>query len=381
MTIKNSSIDKTNLYIGIFVWLVVFIVYNITKAPTLSFWDCGEFIAACVQLQIPHPPGSPFYIVLGRVFSMIPMVADLAVRINMLSVISSSFTAFFGYLVAVHILKKTISIDGSLLSRIMIYGGGACGAFLVAFGHTNWNNSVEAEVYGLSMMLTMAVFWLALIYWEHKGTAFSEKVMYLIFFLAFLGVGVHMTSYLIIPVLAVFFITKLEISKHFWFIFGVIFLFELYVIFAFSSQAGEIPYYLPLLIVFIVFLFYIFSFEKIESIYLFVGAGFSLSVLPLLGDLLYKSDPARFESIKNVLDPIGKGGFAVLICLGLYLFFVYLKSRKTNQVKNHHLIASLFIGVSALMVLFFISDSWICRIQTISCLNGGFRRVIFIRIL
>ena len=246
MTEKENVSNKANLFIAGVVWIVSFIIYYMTLAPTLSFWDCGEFIAAAVALQIPHPPGSPVYILIGRIFSLLPIASDLAVRVNLLSAVSSSFTAFFGYLVASHILKKSIEIDGSVVSKIMIYGGAACGAFFLAFGFTNWNNSVEAEVYGLAMMLTMAIFYLSLLYWENKGTIYAEKIMYLIFLLAFLGVGVHMSTYLILPVLALFFIVKKTIRKQVWYIFGALFVFELYLVSAFSSRPNEIPYYIPL---------------------------------------------------------------------------------------------------------------------------------------
>ncbi len=187
MNKKIEFKDKTNLIVGLFVWAIVFTVYNLTKAPTLSFWDCGEFIAAAVKLQIPHPPGSPFYILLGRVFAILPIASDLAVRINLLSVVSSSFTALFIYFSAVQIMRLSLEPVKNLLNQIIVYGGAVASAGFVAFALTNWNNSVETEVYGLSMMLLTAMFWLSFMYWEHKGTVLADKLMYLIFFITFWG--------------------------------------------------------------------------------------------------------------------------------------------------------------------------------------------------
>ena len=207
MSENKQFFNKTNIIVGLFVWIIVFIVYNLTKAPTLSFWDCGEFIAAAVKLQIPHPPGSPFYILLGRVFAILPIASDLAVRINLLSVISSSFTALFIYFSAVQILRTSLKPGKDFLNQLILYGGSASSAFLAAFALTNWNNAVETEVYGLSMMMLTSVFWLSLMYWEKKGTVFADKLMYLIFFITYLGVGVHLTTFLILPIISLFFIS------------------------------------------------------------------------------------------------------------------------------------------------------------------------------
>ncbi len=352
MNENKRFLNKTNLIVGFFVWAIVFTVYNLTKAPTLSFWDCGEFIAAAVKLQIPHPPGSPFYILLGRIFSLLPIAADYAVRVNLLSVVSSSFTALFIYFSAVQILNMSLKPENNFINKLIVYGGAASSAFLTAFAVTNWNNAVEAEVYGLSMMMLTSVFWLSLMYWEKKGTVFADKLMYLIFFIVFLGVGVHLTTFLILPIISLYFIIEKSTSKNVWYLFGTLFLFELYIIFAFSSNPGEVGFYIPLVIVFFFYLFYIFTFEKIPSVYMAIGAGFVLSSLPLVGELLTVSDVARFQSVSTVFHFVGKIGFVALLILGVYFFFVYWKSRGTEDEKKHHLIASLFALFSLFMVLF-----------------------------
>ncbi len=350
---KNTEFsNKTTLIVGLVVWAVVFTVYNLTKAPTLSFWDCGEFIAAAVKLQIPHPPGSPFYILLGRIFALLPIASDLAVRINLLSVFSSAGTAFFVYLSAVQILKMSLNPVRDFLNQLIVYGGAVSSAFLAAFAITNWNNAVEAEVYGLSMMILTSVFCLALLYWEKKGTFFSDKIMYLILFITYLGVGVHLTTFLILPVISFYFVIEKTTSKNVWYLLGTFFLLELYLIFAFSSKPNEISFYIPTLIVFLFFLFYVFSYEKIKPVYLAIGGTLLVSSLPVVGDLLNASGNSSFKSITSILPIVGKLGFASLLLLGIYFFFIYWRSRTTKDIKQHHLIASLFALVSCLMVLF-----------------------------
>ena len=115
MTVRFiKNIDKTNALIAGLVWLIAIFVYLLTKAPTLSFWDCGEFIAVSYILGIPHPPGTPLYVLVGRIFSIIPLFSDISARVNFLSSLTSSFTAVFGYLSAVRMLNHWFGPDRSV---------------------------------------------------------------------------------------------------------------------------------------------------------------------------------------------------------------------------------------------------------------------------
>ena len=105
--ISNEYI-RLNRLIAAIVFLVSFIVYYDTMAPTVSYWDCGEFIAVSHTLGVPHPPGSPFFLLLGRIASMLPITEDIAFRVNLLSPISSAFAVMFLYLVIVLLVQKII---------------------------------------------------------------------------------------------------------------------------------------------------------------------------------------------------------------------------------------------------------------------------------
>lgn len=343
------KLDRTNVIIAGVVWFTAFFIYNLTKAPTFSLWDCGEFIAASSILGIPHPPGTPFYIILGRIFSILPIAADVAVRINLLSVISSAFAAMFAYLAAVKILKASLK-DNSLFGKVITYAGSVCGSFFLAFSLTNWNNSVEAEVYGLSMMIFTAIFWLVLIYHENREKAWADKLIVLIIYLAFLGINAHLATYLVIPCILFFFIFKKDSSLNIWYMMGGLVMLSLYLIFAMSSKPDEIAFYIPLLIVFIFYLFYIFSFEKILVHYLITAGVFVLAILPIIG-LGFDSSVESTQSIITNLQYAGKAGFALLLAYGGWLLYKFSKAKKEEDIKQHYLMASIFIIVGSMMVL------------------------------
>jgi len=309
------QVDRFKVVTALFVWATTLIVYIQTMAPTLSFWDCGEFIAVSHILGIPHPPGTPLYVMVGRIFSIIPFFEDISARINFLSALTNSFTALFGFFIAVRIMGSWFS-DSDRTNKFLIYGGAAAGAFFLAFGLTQWNNSVEAEVYGMAMMLFTAIFLLCQICYEHRGTPLADRIMILIIYLAVLGVSVHMTIMLVLPVAALFLILKKSTPTKIWFSMAIF------------LRAGEIPFTIPVAIVFTVFLFYMLSFEHIPKFSIVVAAGFILSLLPLFASGLSISNSA--------IDYIGGGSFVVMLLYSSYrLFSLYsIRQRKANILKS-----------------------------------------------
>lgn len=187
---------------GAFVFLFALVVYFMTVQPSVSFWDCGEFIASSYLMQVPHPPGTPFFLILGRLFSMIPFADNIAFRVNTVSVLSSAFTILFLYLTAVKIIvfyKK----DGhrNLLDSISTRIAAAIGALSLAFGDTFWFNAVEAEVYALATFFIAFVVWVMLIWNEKADEPDNEKYLIFIAYLIGLSIGVHLMSVLaIVPI-------------------------------------------------------------------------------------------------------------------------------------------------------------------------------------
>ncbi len=181
------------------VFLISLIVYFLTVQPSVSFWDCGEFIASAYSMQVPHPPGTPFFLILGRLFAMIPFVDNIALRINTISILSSAFTVLFLYLAAVKLIVNYLKKEPeTLIERITLYASSAIGALSLTFSDTFWFNAVEAEVYAHSTFYIAIVTWLLMVWNEKSEEEGSEKYLILIFYLIGLSTGVHLMSVLAI---------------------------------------------------------------------------------------------------------------------------------------------------------------------------------------
>jgi len=238
----SPKFDRTNAVLAGFVFVVSFVVYALTVQRGFSFWDCGEFIACAYSLGIPHPPGTPLFVILGRLAALIPFVEDISYRINYLSVISSAVTAMLSYLLTVRLVGYFFSPEerSSRLNRTIAYIGGVAGGFFVAFSRTNWANSVEAEVYGLALALSVGIVWLTLRYFEERGTMAASRTLILIFYLAMLGISVHMSVFLVLPVCAVFFVLKRDATSRDWLILCGFIILELLFIIVFSNGRGGV---------------------------------------------------------------------------------------------------------------------------------------------
>jgi transmembrane protein TMEM260 (protein O-mannosyltransferase) len=177
------------------------IIFLMTVAPTLSFWDCGEFITSAVTLGVPHPPGAPFFQLIGRMFSMLPIPIDLGARVNLISAFSSSLTVLFVYLTSMRLLRTWFNDPTELIPALVMIISAATGALTLSFSDTFWFNASEAEVYGIGMFFISAVVWMSLEWYTHSGVFDSEKTLLLIAYLMGLSIGVHLLS-----LLALFFV-------------------------------------------------------------------------------------------------------------------------------------------------------------------------------
>ncbi len=170
-----------------------------TVAKTTSYWDCGEFIASSYILGVPHPPGSPLYILIGRIFTMLPFFDDIGLRVNIFSVIVSAFSVMFTYLIIVRLMREFRGIPQTIEQKLIFYVSGVIGALGLAFSDSFWFNAVEAEVYAISMFFTAIVVWLILVWSEKAENPVNDKILLLIAYLIGLATGLHLLNILTLP--------------------------------------------------------------------------------------------------------------------------------------------------------------------------------------
>lgn len=226
---------------GVFIFTLV--IYWMTAQPSVSFWDCGEFIAASYYLQVPHPPGAPFFLLLGNIFSKIPFFENVGFKVNLISVLSSALTAFLLFLVA----AKLINIfkgkkPESLFEAIVTYTAASIGALSLSFSDTFWFNGVEAEVYAFSTLLVAAITYLIIRWYERADNKDSEKYIIAIAYLVGLSTGVHLMSVLtIVPVVMIMYFRKYLVDEEALLKTGYIFLVHagIILIFALIWWAGQ----------------------------------------------------------------------------------------------------------------------------------------------
>lgn len=196
------NFNKWNTITGWFAFAVALITYTLTVEPTMSFWDCGEYIATAAKLEVGHPPGAPLFQMIGAFFAMFALDKEhIALMVNMTSVFSSAFTILFMFWSSTMILKKLISrfseIDTN--NAIVILGSSLVGALAYTFSDSFWFNAVEAEVYAMASLLISLLFWLGLRWEQDMNTARGDKWLLIISLVIGLSFGVHFMALLTIP--------------------------------------------------------------------------------------------------------------------------------------------------------------------------------------
>lgn len=218
--------QKYNNITGWFVFLVALIVYTATVEETASFWDCGEFIAVSYKLEVPHPPGAPLFLLIGRLFSFLAAGEEtVAFWINMVSVVTSAFAILFLFWTITMLAKKALHVkagEASPYQTLQIMGAGVIGALACTFSDSFWFSATEAEVYGMSAFFTAFVFW-AILKWEGKeDPAESKKWLILIAYMMGLSIGVHLLNLVTIPALGLIYYFKKHQKASGWGIAGVL---------------------------------------------------------------------------------------------------------------------------------------------------------------
>lgn len=194
---------KIRLYLFGGVFVLVGFFYLITCAPTASFWDCGEFIGCSYILGVPHPPGTPLMVLVGRLFSFLPVSKEIAFRINLFSVLTGALTCAFVYYITVRLIgiyrKKSTLVD-----LILTHAVGIGAALLLAFSESHWSNSIEAETYSPAAFFIGLAAYLTFIWYDNVGKKHNKKTLLLIAYLLVLSTGIHLTPLAITPAILLF---------------------------------------------------------------------------------------------------------------------------------------------------------------------------------
>ncbi len=214
---KNMSKYKLiNNISGWAVFAVAATVYLLTIEPTASFWDCGEFITSAYKLEVGHPPGAPFFMLVGNFFTQLARdTSQVAMMVNIMSALLSAFTILFLFWTITHLTRKLLlkkSDDVLTVGQtIAVIGSGVVGALVYTFSDTFWFSAVEGEVYAFSSMLTALVFWLILKWEDNADKPHSDKWLVLIAYVMGLSIGVHLLNLLCIPaIVMVYYFKKTE---------------------------------------------------------------------------------------------------------------------------------------------------------------------------
>lgn len=210
-----QQFKRNNNLAGWIVFAISLITYTLTVEPTASFWDCGEFIACAYKLQVPHPPGAPLFLLLGRMFSFLALgdVTRVAFWINMMSVVSSALTILFMHWTIVMIGRKVVRKSFADLTQsegIILLLSGIVGSLVYAFSDSFWFSAVEAEVYAMSSFFTAIVVWAAFRWELVENEAEANRWILFIAYLVGLSIGVHLLNLVTLPALALLWYFKKE---------------------------------------------------------------------------------------------------------------------------------------------------------------------------
>lgn len=221
------SFKRINNITGWAIFLIASIVYLMTMEATGSFWDCGEFVSSCYKLQIPHPPGAPLFVLMGRIFTIPFDAHHAAIGVNTMSALASGFTILFLFWSITHFARKIFQQDGGTLNNnriVSIMAAGIVGSLAYCFSDSFWYSAVEGEVYALSSFFTAIVFW-AILKWEQEVTdeqkegikgnfTRADRWLILIFYMIGLAVGVHLLNLLTIPaIVMVYYFKRYRVTK------------------------------------------------------------------------------------------------------------------------------------------------------------------------
>ena len=201
-----------NNLMGWFVFLIAAFTYCSTIEPTASFWDCPEFITTAYKFEVGHPPGAPFFMLLGKLFTLfVSDATQVAKMVNTMSAMLSAGCILFLFWSITHLARVLIhdnSKEMTVAQIVAIMASGVAGALVYTWSDTFWFSAVEGEVYAFSSFMTALVFWLILKWEDNADEPHSDRWLVLIAYLAGISIGVHLLNLLCIPAIVLVFYYK-----------------------------------------------------------------------------------------------------------------------------------------------------------------------------
>lgn len=359
----TKEFSRLNNIIAWLVWAIATVAYCMTIEPTASFWDCGEYIACAFKLEVGHPPGAPFFLILGRFFTLFAGddPANAAMMVNIMSALSTSFTMLFLFWTITRLAIKAYGKKVADLSKGQqwaILGASTVGALACTFTDTFWFSAVEGEVYAMSSLFTAIVFW-AILKWDEEddvNPAGAMRWLVLISYLIGMSIGVHLLSLLAIP--AICFIVYFKKYKFSW---------KGFIIAGISSVVllGFVQNIIIPKVVKFVADYEVFFTNKMHlgystgTIVYFILLGFSLTTFILYTirkeERFFKYgfiSAIIFSAFAVITAPSGSGMFLRLVTLGGILYALNYFKTKTITLNAIFLsFATLLIGYSTFFVL------------------------------
>jgi len=217
MDSSQGSYRRWNNIAGWLLFVISSTVYLLTLEPTVSFWDCGEFILSAFKLQVGHPPGAPLFLMMGRIATLFAGgdTSKAALMVNGLSALCSGFAIMFLFWTITHFVRRVYTDEKEPDPKHIpaIISSGIIGALAYTFSDTFWFSAVEGELYSLSSLVIALVFWGMLKWEEESDETYSGRWIILIAYVMGLGLGIHRLNLLIIPVFVfVWYFKKYEVT-------------------------------------------------------------------------------------------------------------------------------------------------------------------------
>lgn len=212
---ESFNFKKWNTLLGWAAFAIALLTYSLTVEPTLSFWDCGEYIATAAKLEVGHPPGAPLFQMLGAFFALFaPSANYVALMVNLLSVFSSAFTILFMFWSLTLLFKKlfTTHNEWTTVKIKVALGASFIASLAYTFTDSFWFNAVEAEVYAMASFLIAVLFWMGLRWEEDMFSARGNRWLLAISLLVGLSFGVHFMALLTIPAIGFLYYFKKYIT-------------------------------------------------------------------------------------------------------------------------------------------------------------------------